>query len=261
MKPIHCLVAVLVLGAWTTQACLAKTARSMSKATTGIGAAASGGSRQGSGAHGVNDTVRNHTGGKIDAGNPIDTRIAEPRRGPLNNPKPIDTKKIGVVGVPSRPPQTGTVPGPLRLPQAPPSLPKVPSIANTAIATSRPAGVTRNAVGATTYNAQAAATGIGRKGPGIAPGGGGIQAGLPKAAETKVTGASPVAGTTATFAGRVNAPAIARINTAPPAVAANHGTINGTTIGRPVSGPAVIGGPQKNVAAGINGTGYRPKHP
>lgn len=260
MKSIHCLVAVLVLGAWTTQACFAKTARSMSKATTSIGAAASGGSRQGSGAHGVTDQGRNQAGGKIDAGNPIDTRIAEPRRGPLNNPKPIDTKKIGVVGVPSTPSQTGAVPGPLRLPQGQPSLPKAPSIANPAIAPPRPVGVTRNAVGATTYNAQAAATAIGRKGSGIAPAGG-IQVGLPKAAETKMPGGNPVAGTTATFAGRVNAPAIARINTAPPAVAANHGTINGTAIGRPVSGPAVIGGPQRNVTAGINGTGYRPKHP
>lgn len=54
----------------------------------------------------------------------------------------------------------------------------------------------------------------------------------------------------------VIAPHDPQINTA-----TNHSIINGRDMVRPGLGAGVVGGPTKNVAGVINGTGYRPRHP
>jgi hypothetical protein len=41
----------------------------------------------------------------------------------------------------------------------------------------------------------------------------------------------------------------------------NHSSINGTAMMRPGSGTSTIGGASNKVIGGINGTGFRPKHP
>jgi hypothetical protein len=202
-------------------------------------------------------------GGKPAAGNPIDTRIAEPRRGPPSNPKPIDAKKIGVVGVPSTPSPGGVVPGPLGLAHGQNSMLRPPAVSNKVIAPLSGAGLTRNAIGTPTQSSQAAAMGIARKGTPTAPGAG-TQAGMARTSEgvvTRAAGGNPAAGNAAVLAGRINGSAVGRVSPPSPAAAANHGVVNGTAMGRPISGPASIGGAARNIAAGINGTGYRAKRP
>ena len=261
MRPAHYVFCVLVLSACTTQACLAKTARPGAKATTSASAPANVGSQQGSGANGVAGAPRTPVRGKADGGTPIDTRIAEPRRGPPNNAKPIDTKKIGVVGLPTLPSQVGTARGPLGAANGQNSTLRPPGISSRVITPPAAASLPRNAIGTATPSAQIGMAGLGRKGIAIAPAG--TQAGLPRTGERP--GIGPVgrnlAGHTAIAGSRANAPTVGRVTSASPVAAVNHGIINGTGMGRPASGPAAIGGAARNVAAGINGTGYRTKHP
>jgi len=244
----------LVAGVWTTQTCCAKTVRPVPKAGVNAAAPANATAHQGAGAKAGTDVGRNAATTKIEAGNPIDTRIPEPRRTPPNNSRPIDAKKIGVVGLPSLPSQAGAGPRPLALPHG-----QTLGPVNRAIASPGAAGLTRNAIGATARNVQTAPTAIGRKSTPVAAGAG-IPAAAPRVGEA-VAAARPALGTPATVAGRLNASLPGRAGPPPPVVAANHGIINGTAISRPVSGPATIGGAAKNAPAGISGTGYRPKHP
>ena len=243
MRPAHYVFCVLVLSACTTQACLAKTARPGAKATTSASAPANVGSQQGSGANGVAGAPRTPVRGKADGGTPI------------------DTKKIGVVGLPTLPSQVGTARGPLGAANGQNSTLRPPGISSRVITPPAAASLPRNAIGTATPSAQIGMAGLGRKGIAIAPAG--TQAGLPRTGERP--GIGPVgrnlAGHTAIAGGRANAPTVGRVTSASPVAAVNHGIINGTGMGRPASGPAAIGGAARNVAAGINGTGYRTKHP
>ena len=249
MRPARYFLAFLVLAAWTTQACLARTPRSVSKPTASVAAPANAGAQRGSRASGVT----NPAAAKPDAGNPIDTRIAEPRRGPPNNSRPIDAKQIGVVGLPATPSRMGTMPGPLGLARSQNLTPKPPGGPSKVLVPPGPAGPTRNAIGSLA-NPRAAPTGLGGKGPAVGPGAG-IQPGLPRAG-----GAVPI-GTPSGNSSAGSTATVARVAPAAPTGAANHGIINGTAIARPVSSPATIGGAARNVTVGINGTGFRAKHP
>jgi hypothetical protein len=257
LRPARYFLAFLILAAWTTQACLARTLRSVSKPTAGVAAPANAGAQRGSRGSGVTNPAAT----KPDAGNPIDTRIAEPRRGPPNNSRPIDAKQIGVVGLPVTPSRMGTVPGPLGLARSQNFTPRPPGGPSKVLVPPGPASPARNAIGSLA-NPRATPTGLGGKGPVVAPGAG-IQPGLARASGALPVGApssNSLAGGTASPASRVSVPAAARVAPASATGATTHG-INGTAIARPVSGPAIIGGAARNATVGINGTGYRAKRP
>jgi hypothetical protein len=252
-------LAFLVLAAWTTQACLAKTPRPVSKSTGSVAAPANAGAQRGPRGSGATNPAT----AKPDAGNPIDTRIAEPRRGPPSNSRPIDAKQIGVVGLPATLSRMGTVPGPLGLARSQNFTPRPPGGPRKVLVPPGPAGPTRNAIGSLA-NPRAATTGLGGKGSPAVAAGGGVQPGLPRASAAPPIGTPSghsLAGSTPSLASRVGAPAVARAAPASPTGATNHGIINGTAMARPVSGPTTIGGAARNVTVGINGTGFRGKHP
>src|SRR5437867_10122726 len=89
LKLTHLLLVLVVFGASTTQACLAKASRHAAKADSPAAASVNAGANAAKGARpGAADTGAGGKGaGSKDngtAGNPIDTRIAEPRGGPIN---------------------------------------------------------------------------------------------------------------------------------------------------------------------------------
>lgn len=271
MKLTHYLLAVIMLGACTTQVCLAKTSRP--KANGSAGAALNAAGHQSSVANGPAVSAKSANGGKSEAGNPIEMAVPEPRRAPTNS-KPMDWKKIGIVGVPPTMSQSRGVPalpgfshrqnsGPGTGVGTHTIAPVSPGL--TAAGPGGSAGA-RTALGATVSTRQVGATGVnvGRQGAAIAPAGRGQ---VPMAAGSLARNAvaAPAVGNSVTAAARINGPVLGRPMAAsalPPATTViNRAVINGSTIARPASGPATVGGRATNAATAINGTGLRPKHP
>jgi hypothetical protein len=255
LKVIHSLVTIILFAAWTEQPSFAKSARALSKPMSSAGASTDAGARQNSsGTHPSQDMIVAKTAGA----NPIDTRIADPRRAPVNNFRPIDLKKIGIVG-PSMPAQIGSGSSALARGGSQSSPPPTPGLAKNRIA-SGANGTVRNAVGVT---AQSLARGMvaGPQRPTVVPSAG-IQ---PSASKTiGVLGRNAVGNPTngnAVTVGARSTLAIAR-PTPPPSVSAaiamNHSVINGTAISRPGFGPATVGGAAKNVSTVISGSSFRP---
>jgi hypothetical protein len=164
--------------------------------------------------------------------NPIDTRISVQPRRTIKPPDKIgDVKSIARPGVPDnlRARHQNSVPGAI-------------------------GGITRNAIGLPVGNNPAA------QGPNA-----GRQGSPPGAQISRPNATGDVArsavGSVTNAGTQVSGPRVAPQNTSPIATvtAINYAAINGTRMVRPGSGPGIVGGPAKNIA-GINGTGYRPKH-
>ena len=184
------------------------------------------------------------SGGAMPTANPIDTRIGEQPRSRKAGKANDWTKTIM-----GRPSSTG---GPMRsFAGRHPGLGAAGSFARNSIGM-----LAQDVAGAASANGLNAATGV-KNAVGIAP-------------MSSDQGMARSAGTTTNAIGitvpiRTNWPKTnmgqhkSIVMLAPSAAMAPNATINGTSMIRPGSGTAMIGGPPKTIAGVINGTGIRPK--
>jgi hypothetical protein len=173
--------------------------------------------------------------------NPIDTRMAErPRLRFSRAAKANDWKKT-IMGRPlknfagrQQPPGLGVPGGKLRNAIGLPQPNAAAGVARNAVGAS--AGVARNAVGAPMSAVRAAAANAAINHP-------------------SAIGANHASVTGANVSRRATGPAASIVATIP------NATINGTSMTRPGVGAGVIGGPAKNVAGVLNGTGMNRRSP